>query len=294
MKKLFVVLGLCTALVSCQKELNIDLGTTTGGGTGTGGTGGTSGSRLVKVVSVSGSETLTTLYTYDSQNRTQTSTLDGSSGGMILHTYYRYERDAVGRITRTVQQATQNGAVGDSVYTNYHYPNATTFEYDYSLGTMSYGGFVQNDSTVYTFAAGKLTRVSKSLSSPLLGNTVISVMQTDFTNDASGHVTAFTLSSSTVPGGPLSVVASETFTYGASLDPTWFSSSAAQNYIVNGLPNTAPEAVTKLDVVSPAQPAANMSIINTYVGIAGGRPSSSTTVTTGAQAGTTNYTYFYN
>ncbi|MFL5739728.1 MAG: hypothetical protein ACJ75B_05890 [Flavisolibacter sp.] len=284
---LAAVLALTITLLSCQKEPNVDLGTTPASG------GGNTNGLLVKAVAVTGSETLTSLYGYDNQKRLETITMDGSSGGMQIHNYQKYARDNTGRITQIIQQVDNNGISSDTTVNNIHYPSATSMDFDYSINIIGLSGYSVTDSSAYHYSAGKMTSIDSYLSAPLIGTSVMQNTRYDFSYDASGRVSSQKIYNSTTPSGPMVLVASETFTYGSVIEPSWYSTSASQNYLINGLPQTSTNALSSLQVVNATDPTGNITVNLTYVLGAGNKPVSSTATTTGAQPQVTKYTYFY-
>src|SRR6476646_3664776 len=140
MKKLLTALPLMALILfSCQKEVNFDDITDPGNGGGT--APGTTGDLLIKSVAVTGTETITTIYGYDGQKRLETSVMEGSSGGMKIHNYTKYIKDASGRISQILQKVDQDGMSSDTAVNFIHYPDATTLEYDYSVNHISMMGF---------------------------------------------------------------------------------------------------------------------------------------------------------
>lgn len=295
MKKLLTVLpALVVLLFSCQKELSFDTPTDTGtGGAGTG----TTGELLVKVVAVTGTETMTTLYTYDSQKRLETTTMDGTSAGMTIHDYTKLERDAAGRISRILQKTDQNGFSSDTAVNRIHYPNTTALEYDYSVNTIGAAGFSTLDSAVYTYAGGKVISALHYLSTPLLGTTPVQSSKYEFSYDGSGRVSVLKISATLSPtgGGSLTPIANETFTYGTSANYLWATNNSAQNLLITGFPNTVNSLVNKIQVDDLTDPSHSFTITSSYVMGADGKPTKATMTTTGgAQANqVTNYTFYY-
>ena len=80
-------------LVSCQKEIDWATGNGTGGGSST------TGDLLVKTESKSGSETVTTLYTYNTNKKLINEKITGLSQGINVGNEFRYYRNAVGSNT---------------------------------------------------------------------------------------------------------------------------------------------------------------------------------------------------
>lgn len=278
-------------LFSCQKEISLETPGSGGGGNGNGSTDG----KLVKSVEVTGNDTLTTLYGYDSQDRLQTMTVDGKSNGMTMHQYRKVEWDAAGRVTTVRQYLVVNGMSSDTAVNNIHYPNSTTMEFDYSVNTMGMMGFTTVDSSVYTYSGGKMLKQLSYTYTPLLGLPPVESTRAEFTYDGSGRVSILKLyadlSASPTGGGPLSHVLTQTYTYGASLNALPVSSNAAQNFWINGMPSTTNDALTKLQVDDITTPANSLTMNMTYVLGGGNKPLSSTK--TGNNGLVSKSTFYY-
>ena len=309
MKKILTAFALVAILSSCQKEISIDTNSpytsgNGGGGSGNGNSGNNSG-LLIKTVSVSGTETQTTVYTYDSQKRLETMTMSGTSGGLPVDTYTKYIRDNSGRIVLVKQTAPKlmPGASVDTATNTYHYPNATTQNFDYSIYviTMNVAGMSMStiDSAVYHYtAAGKMTSFHKYMSSSLMPGSIQMTSRYDFTYDASDRVTNMKLFTDlSNPGGPLDQDTEWKYTYGATgVNNGYTTNNGAQNFALNGLPNTTSNYISKMEVNSPSTtPPLNLVSTFTYVNGANNKPVSGTvvTVTSGQPTQTANYTFFY-
>lgn len=257
----------------------------------------------MKAVAVTGAETQTTLYTYDAQKRLETMAISGTSGGLPADSYSKFIRDGAGRIVQVKQKlADPPGATADTSIRNYHYPDGTTLNYDYSLqtSTLDLGGLTMttSDSAVYTYSSGKMSSYYSYMSSSLVPGTVMQESKTDFSYDASGKVTAVKIyNSGSIPGAPLSLVADYTYTYApTAISGVYVSSSGAQNFALAGLPNTTTAAVSKMLMVSNATtPPLTVTITSTFVTGGGNKVTSAKVVstTTGQPTQTINYTFFY-
>ncbi len=299
MRSRLSALALICLLASCQKEINFDTGTAPGSG---GGSGSTSG-LLVKAVAVTGSETQTSLYTYNAQSQLETLTTKGTSGGMSVDSYQKYVRDAAGRIVKVLQKLPdQAGTTSDTSVRIYSYPNATTMNYTYSVSVMGLTAFgftnTTTDSTVYNYSGGKLISYNSYLSSSFSPGMTMLSSKYDFTYDASDRVTDMKVyTDASNPGGPMTLDAQWKYTYSAGvINNVYISPSAAQNLILNGLPNTTSNSISKLETISAnTAPPTNLVITTTYVTGAGNKPVSATAVitNTGQPTQTTNYTFYY-
>jgi YD repeat-containing protein len=309
MKKLLTAVSFVVLFTSCQKEVSFDSGGT-GGGSNGGGSGSGSGSGsgtgsnsglLIKSVAVTGSETVTTQYTYDTSKRLLTHTDKGVGGGVPVDSYRRFVRDGAGRIIKVVQKLGDvNGMPSDTAYFNYHYPNATTMDPDYgvSVMSMSMGGITMAtiDSSVYNYAGGKLASYNSYMSSNMMGMVMpVSESRWEYTYNASGYVVMLKLFNNTTSGAPLTEMYNVTNTYGSTVNHVYASPSAMQNFIINGLPHTSATLVTKMVANSVGvSPPVNVVTDFTYT-LTNGRVTSGTsnTVSTGQPARNTNYTFFY-
>ena len=288
-------------LVSCQKEISFDSPTDPGNGDpGTG----TNGEMLVKTVAVTGSETMTTLYAYDSLKRLSTITIDGVSGGMQMHSYQKFERDSAGRIVRVLQKLGDiNGMSSDTAIKTIHYPDASTMDYDYSIHVMgmSVGQGLPSmqtiDSTVYHYAGGKMISYDSYMSSSVMPGTIMMNNKYDFSYDAQNRVTDMKMyTDMNNPGGPQELMVEWKYTYGGTVNGVYISPSASQNLLLNGMPNTGGSNIDKM-VMTSEDPQINVTITTSYVLGSNGKPASGTAVstTTGQQNSTqtTNYTFYY-
>jgi hypothetical protein len=138
MKKISLLPLLCILFfVSCQKEDTYPPLT---------------GEKLVRSVSTSNGETTTTNYTYTSTGLIDAVNTTGASDGETADHYEKYYRDATGRIIRIAQKVpAQQGIEIDTVYTSVHYPDASTFNYDYNVQKIEVAGYTINDSTLFTY-----------------------------------------------------------------------------------------------------------------------------------------------
>lgn len=274
---------LSVGLFSCQKEVD-DIFSNNGN---TGGNGNTSG-LLVKVIAVTGTDTLTTLYTYDSQKRMETNTMDGLSNGIQMHSYKKYIRDASSRIYMIQQVIEENGIVSDTTLETVHYPG-TGMEFDYTINTISMMGFSVIDSTRYTYASGRMTNMTSYLSSPLLGS-VLMTTKTDFSYDASENIT-FLKMYSDIGTGTMMPIMNQTYTYGNTINATWLSTNGAQNYLLSGTPGTGNKAFVRAQMDDLTDPSNSFVMTATYSLGAGNKPLSATITSTPGSV--TKYTFFY-
>ena len=93
LQTIFFILCFVVLFTACRKEMSVENGSTEVRGL------------LVKAVGITGSDTLTTIYTYDNKSRLETETSDGKFGNEPLHFYRRYTRDFTTRITQITEQS---------------------------------------------------------------------------------------------------------------------------------------------------------------------------------------------
>ena len=302
MKILLTAFLAAILLASCQKEVSFQSGSS-GNNSGNGNGNGNTSGLLVKAVAVTGAETQTTIYTYDSQKRLETMSIKGTTGGIPVDSYHKYVRDGAGRIVKVLQKiADMQGATSDTSVTTYHYPNETTMNYDYRIFviTVDMGGFSMStiDSTVYSYTSDKMMSFHSFMSSSMMPGIIMSESKTDFSYDASGNVTGMKMYSDiSDPGGTMDLIADYTYTYAAtSINQVYMTTNGAQNFALNSLSNITTNVITKMEMVSNATtPPMNVVITSSYVNGAGNKAVSATVVsaTTGQPTQTTNYTFFY-
>jgi hypothetical protein len=172
-----LLLVLSVLFFSCQKEVDFING---------GGGGSVSGNRLVRSVSKEGTDSVVTVYTYNSTGKLINVKSTGVSGGQDAGNEYRYYRNGSGIITRTVQINPNLVTAGiDSVVTIVHYANG---RYTSDVFSLSLFGFTVNDSTLHVYdASGKLIRDEEF--QELVGVQPYELTaKTLYTYDASGNV----------------------------------------------------------------------------------------------------------
>ena len=292
---------------SCQKEISWDTnpptggGGTGGGGTGGGGTGGGTGTLLKKIVSVTNSDTMTTYYTHDSQNRIETELMEGKVAGNYYKSFKRFIRDGNDRIITVKQKIEQAGMPSaDTAVQTFYYPNSTTKEFTRSIMVMELMGLTNYDSTVYTYSGGNMTKTEGYMASYMLGIQIAPYSQMNkFENtfDASGSITKMMAYSAPpgTPGQPIELLATYTHTYGTNNIPNHYTTNAAQNYILGGNASKSTKELQKTVIVSPSVPQANMTMNYTYTLGANGKVATAklTEVPVSGPTEVTNYTYYY-
>ena len=290
---LFCLLVLC--FTSCQKSIEWNdlvltpttptTPTTPGGGT-------TTGSLLVKAVSLSLTDTLTEMYSYDASNKIIKTQTVGTSSGSKVDMSNIYTRNSSGNITKYVQinySASSFNASGyDTTVTVIHYPTGSS-NFDYVLTQQEFLGFVFSDSTVFTYTAGKITRQTSYMTDLLTGGYIIN-QYLDYTYDANGNVTSAKTYSYTT-GTTADLVATYTFAYDTKKSPLVMGNEA---FIISSPPSYGPNNFTKYDVVDVTTPLNSLYISSKYNYNANSYPSDATITATRAGISlVTKSTLFY-
>lgn len=279
---LLLPLLLFVLLLACQKE--IDWGLNGGGGTG---------GPLFRIKSQTGTDTSQTDYTYDAAGRLIREKVAATSGTTDLGTELIINRNSSGIITTTVQKAAALVAVGvDSIVTRFNY-NSTTSRYTSAIFTLSVLGFGVTDSAVFTYDAGG--RISKDEHYSTLAGLPIPLpptlsLRNTYTYDASGNnLLNVAQEAPSAPGGPLSPIASQTYTYDTRTNPLVLKNEAIllSRFGLYSASNTLKAIVA--DITDPTN---NLTTDYTYRYNASGRPDSSYAVPTPA-GDTTKAKYFY-
>ncbi|MBI5856052.1 MAG: hypothetical protein HZB42_00235 [Sphingobacteriales bacterium] len=276
---IFVFLFLIV-FVSCQKEIDWGLG-------------GVTDKILYRIKSTTGTDTTQIDYTYDAGKRIIKEKTTGIAGGQNLDNELVINRNPAGIITTTVQKAAVLVAVGiDSVVTRYNY-NTGTSKYTSSVFDLSIPGFAVSDSAIYTYdGSGRITGDSHYLS--ILGLPIpippVLVLKNTYTYSASGaNLEMVAQDAATTPGGPLSPVSTQTYTFDAKKNPLIILNEAvllSRTGLYNA--NNATKAVIA-DITDPTQ---NFTMDYTYKYNSANKPDSSTgTRTPGGNITVTNYFY---
>ncbi len=211
MKRLLVILSAISIVVaSCQKEIDWGLNAS-------------ANQMLIKINSHTGTDSTIIEYFYDASKRLVKEKTTGVSAGQSLNNDLTINRNASGIITTTVQKADALIAAGiDSVVTRYNYSTAIS-KYTSSVFDLPIPGFAVTDSAVYTYdAAGKITNDAHYLSIGGLPIPVppVLVLRNTYTYSALGsNLERLQQDAASTPGGPLSPVSSQTFTFDAKVNP---------------------------------------------------------------------------
>jgi hypothetical protein len=273
---------LIVILISCQKE--IDLAPGNGGGGG-----GTTGNRLIKTVSKTATDSVITIYTYNSSGKVINVKSTGMSGGQDMGNEYRYYRNGSGIITRTVQINPNLIVAGiDSVTTIVNY-NTSASRYTSNVFSLSLFGFTVNDSSVHVYdASGKLIRNDEYQAIPLLGQPYELSLKTMYTYDVSGNVKQMDIYSHDVTTGADDLVSTVKYTFDTK--------TAAISYGADAIGIGQPDLVSvnnviKAEIIDVSDPTNNRTLDNTYIYNSSNRPATGTSTLT--PPGTVNNLSFF-
>ncbi len=282
MKKIFFFLAaFMIVFVSCQKEIDWGLGN-----------GGPAPSKmLVKISSKTGTDSTIIEYSYDANKRVIKEMTTGVAAGQDLTNELVIRRNASGIITSSVQKAAALTAAGiDRVVTRFKYSTATS-RYTSARFALTLPGFAISDSAVFTYdGSGKITGDAHWLQ--ILGLPIpvppVLMLKNAYTYSGS-NITGLGQDAATAPGGPLSLISSQVYTFDSKNNPLIIGNEAVI-LTRTGLYNANnPTKVVFTNTVSPAN---DFTMDYTYKYNSTGKPDSSYgTRTPGAAVTATKYFY---
>ncbi len=283
MKKILLPLVvMVTVMVSCQKEIDWGLGNNNNN---------PQDKLLVKIHSSTGSDSTVIEYTYDANKRVIMEKTTGIAAGTDLANELKINRNSAGIITSTVQKAAALTAAGiDSVVTRYNYSSAAS-RYTSSIFDLAIPGFAVQDSAVYSYdASGKITSDSHYLL--ILGLPIpappVLVLKDKYTYTGA-NLTVLAQDAATTPGGPLSPLSNQTFTFDSKTNPLIIGNEAIV-LMRTGLFNA--NNPTQVVLTNTASPSNDFTMDYIYKYNSFGKPDSSYgTRTPGASVTATKYFY---
>jgi hypothetical protein len=140
-----------------------------------------------------GTSSGSTSYTYDSKKRLIVqNSIFLYNGQLVTNSYIGYDRDNLGRIAREIHSdiflAQQPGP--DSTYTYFYYQSPTSNVITYTRQYITYPGFLDQDSTVYTYdASGRLASTAR-YTSPDGNFDTTTYFSFSYEYDATGNMTS--------------------------------------------------------------------------------------------------------
>ena len=289
MKRIILFALVAFVFTSCQKQVDW-VTPSTGDTTTTGGGTTPTGDLVVRSVSVTGTDTTTTLYSYDSQKRLQSFTSDGKAGGMATHIYNEYVRDATGRIVTTKQKSESFGITTDTIFTTVHYPNATTQDFSYTTAQVDLMGLISYDSTIAVYNSGKLAEIKNYQAS--FGSPYELLTNYQYTYNAAERVISqLSIYHNLVPSQQDTT--SYTYTYNNNVAAGhYYSNNASQNYLIHSVPNKGAFVQSKTTSTSNTMAMGNTTMTYTYTLGAGNKPTAFNLVITNPPV-TTKVNLFY-
>ena len=279
-----LLLGFLVILVvSCQKE--IDWGTDAGG---PGGGGGGTGNQLVKTVSKSGTDSVVTVYSYNSAGKIMNIKITGKQAGVDVGNEERIYRDAAGVVIRKTQINNMLVAAGiDSTVTTV-YSSASPARYSAKVFKLSLLGLDMMDSTVLIYdAAGKVTEEHDYQALPLLGQPYELMLKIKYTYTG-GLLTKMDQYDYDASTSTEDLAISTKYTFDARPAALQLDNDA---YAISHPDLTSVNNAIKMDISSPSTPAVDriFTLVYTY----GPNNKPATAVHTETPAGTVSNIKFY-
>ncbi|MBN8788831.1 MAG: hypothetical protein J0I84_17230 [Terrimonas sp.] len=275
--RLVIIIMLVVCFASCQKELSVENGRNDVAGL------------LRRAVAVTNGDTLITFYYYDNLSRLETVVTDGTTAGETYYEYLNFTRDFTSRIINVKQQLTQSGIVYDTIRTAIHYPDPVGLEYDYSV-TSTNLGYLNIDSTTYSFDGTKMMSNETFTSIPDLAIYNILTERNEFEYDSSGNVIKRDIYSSY--NGSILFTATLKYTYGDEPDYLWHSVTPSQNYWLVGIPNQLNKNLKQLDVIDQTGYGQDVSILTNLTFGPGDKPVTGEVIVRPSNQ-KTSYTFYY-
>ena len=249
MIRVFLALtALIVLFTACQKEIDWSQGQ--------------SGDQLlVKVRSISGSDSTIINYTYDGQRRLILEATTGVSSGTSLNGTLQVNRNSSGIIMTSVQKSDMLTAAGvDSILTTFYY-NTASSKYTAATSKLDIGGFSVTDSVSFVYdATGKISADKHWFVTGLIPP--FEALSNAYTYSATGNnLLTIVQSAPTAPGLPAVPVSTQTFSYDAKINPLILKNEAI---LLNRFNVYSGNNYTKLDFVDQTDPTNNFTVDNTY------------------------------
>lgn len=270
-----------SVFISCQKEIDW----------GQGGSGPTGG-RLIRIKSRTGAADSTQIdYTYDASGRLVRELTTGVGGGMSLDNDLIINRNSAGIITSLVQKNANFILLGiDSVITRVYY-NTANSRYTAAAFDLAIPGFTVTDSAVYTYDGNnRIIDETHYMSTPGLPLPPFVGLKNTYTYNAAGNnLISIAQEASTAPGGPLSPVSNQVFTYDTRTNPLILLNEAI---VIARTGNYSANNVTKTVFTNSVDPSLDFTLDGTFVYYSNNKPdSASSTRSPGGEVTKTRYFY---
>lgn len=153
MKQLYLIVGACLALCSCEKSFELRKDVPAGN---------TNGTQLIRTFEKTDTDSTEMLFDYDVAGRLQKIAISVMAGGSPVASSYRFVRDNTGKTTSMVYRPGIVGIPGmaDSIVYGVHYP-AGSNDFDYKFASYKLpDGSTYADSTTFTYSAGKISTMT--------------------------------------------------------------------------------------------------------------------------------------
>lgn len=202
--RLLAIVLAAMVFTSCQKEITLsDVlppgpggNPTVGNANAFGITGGTNGSMILRAVRKLNGDSVVATFTYDSNDRMMSYTALGREKYDTLNINYKFEyyytRDALGRVVSYTSPNTMDTTFFgqlDSIRTTVYYSSPTSSEFRAIVSKMDMGIATGTDSTVYTFANGRVAASTTYSVNDLFGGAMPEITsKSEFNYDAVGNV----------------------------------------------------------------------------------------------------------
>ncbi|MBL0234659.1 MAG: hypothetical protein IPQ08_13485 [Chitinophagaceae bacterium] len=249
MRSLFLsALSIILLFTACQKEIDWSQGQSPD-------------QLLVKVRSITGSDSSIINFTYDAQRRLVLETTVGVSSGNSLNGTLKVNRNSTGIILTTVQKSDALTAAGvDSILTTFYY-NSANSKYTAATSLLDIGGFTVTDSVEFTYdGTGKISADKHWFVTGLIAP--FEALSNAYSYSATGtNLLTIVQSAPTAPGLPSVPVSTQTFTYDAKTNPLILKNEAI---LLNRYTYFSANNSTKVDFVDQTDPTNNFTTDNVY------------------------------
>ena len=277
MRKLFLaIIVIAIGISACQKEIDW-------------GKGQFADQLLMKIRSLTGSDTTVINFTYDAQRRLILESTTGVSSGTSLNGTLRVNRNSAGIILTTTQISDLLVSAGvDSLVTTFYY-NSANSKYTAAASLLDIGGFTLTDSVVFVYdATGKISSDKHLFVTGLISP--FEALSNAYSYSSTGsNLLSIVQSAPIAPGLPPVPVSTQTFNYDGKQSPLVLKNEAIllMRYNFFSANNNS-----KLDFVDQTDPTNNYNINSTYKYNFVSKPDSSTSTQSNTGAVTVSKYYY--
>ncbi len=269
-------MAIAVLITACQKEINWANGQS-------------ADQLLVKVRSITGSDSNVINYTYDAQRRLVLESTIGVSGGTSLNGTLKVNRSSSGIILTTVQKSDLLITAGvDSIVTKFYY-NTANSKYTAATSLLDIGGFTITDSVTFVYdGTGKISSDKHLFVTGLVPP--FEALSNAYSYSATGsNLLTIVTSAPTAPGLPSVPVSTQTFTYDGKTNPLILKNEGVLLLRYNFFSGNN---YSKLDFVDQTDPTNNYTTNTTYKYNFTSKPDSSTSTISNTGAVTVSKYYY--